>query len=93
MCKVYFEIIHEGLGEQRFDGKCLEIECEPKEVPLMRERIQAAIDAWKHNERNANRLDEYGSAKSDFSPEELLAILPPGIHARIGESRIRSAFV
>lgn len=93
MSKVYFEIIHDGLGEQRFDGRCLEVECRPDEVSSVRRRMQDAIDAWKEDDRNADKLDQFGNAKEDLTVEEFLAIIPADFHARMTDVPIRSAFV
>lgn len=93
MSKVYFEIVHDGRGEQRFDGRCLEVECPIAEVAGMRQRIQDAIDAWKRDEANADRLDQFGDAAMDFTVDELLAILPPDINAKMTDVPVCSAFI
>lgn len=93
MSKVYFEIIHEGLGEQRFGGRCLEVECKPYEVNSVRRSMQDAIDAWKKDARNADRLDQFGNACEDFSVDEFLSIIPADFHAKMTEVPIRSAFI
>jgi hypothetical protein len=93
MSKVYFEIIHDGRGEQRFDGRCLEIECRPHEVAAARRRIQDAIDAWKADSANVDKLDQHGNAKDDLTVEEFLAIIPTEFHATMTDVPIRSAFI
>lgn len=93
MSKVYFEIIHEGTGEQRFGGKCLIVERHGKDVTELHQEIQACLDAWVKDEKNRDMLDEHGNAKPDLTVDEFLAILPSDLHAEMIDTPIRSAFV
>ena len=93
MHKVYFEIIHDGTGEQRFDGKCLVVESYDKDATELRQEIQACLDAWVKDEKNKDRIDQFGDAKDDLTAEEFLGILPPHLHAKMVDTPIRSAFI
>lgn len=93
MNRVYFEIIHHGTGERRFDGRCLVVECHNNNVAALRKEIQSYIDAWVSDERNKGELDQFGDAKSDMTSEEFLSIFPDHLHARMSDHRIRSAFI
>lgn len=93
MGRVYFEIIHDGTGEQRFGGKCLLVERHGKSVSELREELQSYLDAWVSNDVNSSRLDQFGDAKDDLTVEEFLSIIPSHLNARMIDTPVRSVFI